>query len=77
MREAFHVELSAQRLFEAPTIAQLAETIAADVQALRLAEDAEARRSEEMLQMVEALSDEEVAALLARQGDSLNIARSG
>ena len=37
MREAFRVELSAQRLFEAPTIAELAVTIDADVRALRAA----------------------------------------
>jgi acyl carrier protein len=67
MREAFQVELSAQRIFEAPTIAQLATTIEADVRTLRLAEEEEARQSEEMLRMVEQLSEEEVTALLAKQ----------
>ena len=67
MREAFRVELSAQRIFEAPTIAQLATTIEADIEAIRLAEEEEARQSEETLRMVEQLSEEEVTALLAKQ----------
>ena len=71
MREAFRVELSAQRLFEAPTIAELAVTIDADVRALRAAEE-EAARSEEMLRMVEQLSEDEVAALLARRDGPTN-----
>jgi acyl transferase domain-containing protein/acyl carrier protein len=70
LREAFQVELSAQRLFEAPTIAQLAATMEADLQAQRLAEEEEAARSEELLKMVEQLSEEEVAALLAQQDES-------
>ena len=74
MREAFQVELSAQRIFEAPTIAQLAVTIEADMRAQQLAEEEEARRAEEMLRMVEALSEDEVAALLAKQDDSSRVA---
>jgi acyl transferase domain-containing protein/acyl carrier protein len=70
MRDAFHVELSAQRLFEAPTIAQLSATIEADMKAMRRAEAEEEARTEEMLRMVEGLSDEEVAALLAKQDES-------
>jgi hypothetical protein len=73
MREAFRVELSAQRIFEAPTIAQLAVTIQADMRAQQLAEEEDARRSEEMLRMVEALSEDEVAALLAKQDDSSRV----
>jgi acyl carrier protein len=69
LREAFRVELSAQRLFEAPTIVELAKTIEADMLALRQAEDEEAARTEEMLKLVEQLSEEEVAELLAKQGD--------
>jgi acyl carrier protein len=75
MREAFRVELSAQRIFEAPTIAQLAVTIEADMRAQQLADEEEARRSEEMLRMVESLSEEEVAALLAKQEDSSRVAK--
>ena len=70
MRDAFHVELSAQRLFEAPTIVQLAATIEADVKALRRAEEDEDARIEEMLKMVEQLSEEEVAALLSKQDET-------
>jgi acyl transferase domain-containing protein/acyl carrier protein len=70
MREAFRVEISAQRLFEAPTIAQLAATIEAEMRAQQLADEEDARRSEEMLTMVEALTEDEVVALLARQDDS-------
>jgi acyl carrier protein len=69
MREAFRVELSALRLFEAPTIAGLAATVEAEMLALRQAEDEEEARTEEMLKLVEQLSEEEVAELLARQDD--------
>ena len=68
MRDAFHVELSAQRLFEAPTIVQLAATIEADIEAMRQAEADEDARTEELLKMVEQLSEEEVAALLSEAG---------
>jgi acyl transferase domain-containing protein len=74
MREAFQVELSAQRIFEAPTIAQLAATIQADIRAQQLADEEDARRSEEMLRMVEALSEDEVAALLAKQDEAPRVA---
>jgi acyl transferase domain-containing protein len=69
MREAFHIELSAQRLFEAPTIVELATSIEAEVLAQRQAEKEEAERTEEMLRLVEQLSEEEVTELLAKQGD--------
>jgi len=62
-----HVELSAQRLFEAPTVAQLAATIERH-QAMRQARRTEDSRTEEMLKMVEQLSEEEVAALLSKAG---------
>jgi acyl carrier protein len=68
LRYAFQVELSAQRLFEAPTIAQLAESIQEEIGKARAGEDdREQRRLEEMLDMVENLSEEEVVALLAKQ----------
>jgi acyl carrier protein/NADP-dependent 3-hydroxy acid dehydrogenase YdfG len=69
MRDAFHVEISAQRLFEAPTIVQLAATIEADIKTMREAEVDEEARTEELLTMVEQLSEEEVAALLSKQDD--------
>jgi len=71
LRDAFRVELSAQRLFERPTVAELAATIEADIKALRQAEEEEAVRTEELLKMVEQLTEEEVAAILAEQDDSL------
>jgi acyl carrier protein len=69
MRDAFQVELSAQRLFEAPTVAQLAVTIDADMKAMRQAQEQEDARTEEMLKLVEDLTEEQVAALLAKQDD--------
>jgi acyl carrier protein len=69
MRDAFHVEISAQRLFEAPTVVQLAATIEADIKTMRQAEADEEARTEELLKMVEQLSEEEVAALLSKQDD--------
>jgi acyl carrier protein/NADP-dependent 3-hydroxy acid dehydrogenase YdfG len=69
IRESFDVELSAQRLFEAPTVGELGATIRADLQAMRLAEEDEAKRMEETLKLVEQLSEEEVAELLAKHGD--------
>jgi acyl transferase domain-containing protein len=70
LREAFKVELSPQRLFEAPTVGQLAVTIETGLLSLRQAEDEEDARTEEMLRMVEQLSEDEVAALLAAQDSS-------
>src|SRR5262249_6756975 len=71
LRDAFRVELSAQRLFERPTVAELAATIEADIKALRQAEEEEAVRTEELLKMVEQLTEEELPASLAEQDDPL------
>jgi acyl transferase domain-containing protein len=71
LRDAFRVELSPQRLFERPTVAELAATIEADIKALRQAEEEEAVRAEELMKMVEQLTEEEVAAILAEKDDSL------
>ncbi len=76
MRDAFDVELSAQRLFERPTINELASTIEAEMKASGQAEEDEATRTEEMLRMVEELSDDEVAALLAQPDDGLKMKAS-
>ena len=76
MREAFHVELSAQRLFERPTIIELASTIEADMKANRQADEDEATRTDELLRIVEELSDEEVAALLAQPDDGVKVKAS-
>ena len=55
-----------QRLFEAPTVAQLAESIERDVAAAEEAARLEQERLAEMLlRLVEQLSDSEVAERLA------------
>jgi acyl carrier protein len=78
LRDAFQVELSAQRLFEAPTIAQLAQTIEQEISQVKAQEaEREQQRLEEMLNMVENLSDEEVAELLAAHGDPTEEATHG
>jgi acyl transferase domain-containing protein/acyl carrier protein len=64
LREAFQVEIPAQRLFEAPTIAQLAASIEASLAARGPAET-EQERLARMLELVESMSEEEVGALLA------------
>jgi acyl transferase domain-containing protein len=64
LREAFQVEIPAQRLFEAPTIAQLAASIEASLAAGGPAESEEERLAQ-MLALVEGMSEEEVSALLA------------
>jgi acyl transferase domain-containing protein len=70
LRDAFHVELSAQELFEAPTIARLAENIEQEISRARTDEaEREQQRLEEMLDLVENLSEVEVAELLAKHGE--------
>jgi NAD(P)-dependent dehydrogenase (short-subunit alcohol dehydrogenase family)/acyl carrier protein len=63
LRDAFQVEIAAQRLFEAPTIAQLAETIETSL-AAQPPKESEEERLARMLELVEGLSEEEVAELL-------------
>jgi acyl transferase domain-containing protein len=70
MREAFQVELSAQRLFEAPTVAQLAETIQADLRDAKQALLQDEEKMTEMLNLVESMSDAEVAELLDKANES-------
>jgi acyl transferase domain-containing protein len=64
LREAFQVEIPAQRLFEAPTIAQLAASIEASL-AAQSSPESEDERLARVLEMVEGMSEEEVAKLLA------------
>jgi hypothetical protein len=63
LREAFQVEIPAQRLFEAPTIAQLAASIEASL-ASQGPVETEDERLARMLELVEGMSEEEVGALL-------------
>jgi NAD(P)-dependent dehydrogenase (short-subunit alcohol dehydrogenase family)/acyl carrier protein len=63
LRDAFQVEVPVRDLFDAPTVALLAEKIE---QARRL-EERDVERIDEMLQLVEQLSEDEIEALLARQ----------
>ncbi len=70
VREAFGVELPPQRIFETPTIAQLSESIERDIEQASVdQEQQEQERMEELLRMVEGLSESEVADLLASSGE--------
>ena len=65
----YRLEIPVQRLFEAPTIAQLAESIERDLQTGRTDEVAKGETEiKEMLDLVESLSDREVQELLGRIG---------
>jgi acyl transferase domain-containing protein len=78
LRDAFQVELSAQRLFEAPTIAELAQSIEQEISQVQAQEvERDQQRLEQMLNMVESLSDEEVAELLAAHGNPAEEAAHG
>jgi acyl carrier protein len=71
LREAFQVELSAQRLFEAPTVAQLAGTIELELKKVQAEEEQrEQEQLEELLDLVENLTDEQVSEMLARESTS-------
>jgi acyl transferase domain-containing protein len=63
LRSAFQVELPVQRLFEAPTIAQLAESIERSRGAVQSDEQVVA----ELLELVEGLSESELEELLKQQ----------
>jgi acyl transferase domain-containing protein/acyl carrier protein len=66
IRVLFQVEVAPQRLFEAPTIEQFAASIEADMEKAKADQQRqEEERMAELLTVVEGLSDEEVAALLA------------
>jgi acyl transferase domain-containing protein len=66
IRESFQIELPPQRLFESPTVAQFSAGIDADVQAAQeQAAQAEETRITELLDLVEGLSEDQVAEMLA------------
>jgi acyl carrier protein len=66
LRSAFQVEFPVQRLFEAPTIAQLAESIEHSVGAGQQDEQVVAQ----LLELVEGLSESELEELLRQQDDA-------
>jgi len=67
IRESFQVEMPPQRVFEAPTVSQFAASIDADIAlAKQRLEQQEEKRVAELLDLVEGLSEEEVAAMLAK-----------
>ena len=74
LRETLNVELSAQRLFEKPTVAELAASLHSEIKAA--SPDESAAVTEEMLKLVEAMSDEEVAALLVESEGALKVRAS-
>jgi acyl carrier protein len=74
LRETLNVELSAQRLFEKPTVAELAASLQSEIKAA--SPDESAAVTEEMLKLVEAMSDEEVAALLVESEGALKVRAS-
>jgi acyl carrier protein len=74
LRETLNVELSAQRLFEKPTVAELAASLQSEIKAV--SPDESAAVTEEMLKLVEAMSDEEVAALLVESEGALKVRAS-
>jgi acyl transferase domain-containing protein/ubiquinone/menaquinone biosynthesis C-methylase UbiE len=63
LREKFQIELPVQRLFEAPTIAELAESVVKEASA----RPTESAGVEDLLAAVEGMSDEEVERLLAAE----------
>jgi acyl transferase domain-containing protein len=66
IRESFRIELPPQRLFEAPTVAQFAATIEADVRAMKeQTAQQEAARMAELLDLVEGLTEDQVVEMLA------------
>lgn len=63
LRSTFQIEVSVHRLFECPTIAELAEAV--DKQ--RKSDELDDKGMAELLELVEGLSDTEVREMLARQ----------
>jgi NAD(P)-dependent dehydrogenase (short-subunit alcohol dehydrogenase family)/acyl carrier protein len=65
LREAFHVELTMRHLFDAPTIAELTRSIAQTREAAIDQTD----QIDQMLKLVEQLSENEIQQLLSEQRD--------
>lgn len=71
LREIYEMDIPVQRIFEAPTIAQLAESIERDLESTVITTEADVtttgdgdEKLEEMLNLVEGLSESELDALL-------------
>jgi acyl transferase domain-containing protein len=70
LRETFEIELPIQRVFEFPTVAQLAESIDRDVAAAQQAlTQPDEETLAELLELVENMSAEEIAALINDEDD--------
>ena len=67
LREAFQIEFPVHRIFEAPTITELAESIEKN----RRAVEEEELKTAQLMDFVEQLSESEVRALLEQNDDSL------
>jgi acyl transferase domain-containing protein len=61
LRDIFHLEISMRNLFDSPTVAELCERI----ERMRQTAEKDIEQINEMLQLVEQLSEDEVRALLA------------
>jgi acyl carrier protein len=66
LRDTFHVDLSVHSLFDAPTVAELAESIEKSGRAVQ--DDVE--KIDRMLKLVEQFSEDEIRALLTEQEDT-------
>jgi acyl transferase domain-containing protein/acyl carrier protein len=67
LREAYGFEVPVQRVFEAPTVAELAERISRELAAQVEPEEGDEKLAA-ALRIVEQLTDEEVSGMLAREG---------
>jgi amino acid adenylation domain-containing protein len=65
VRESFRVDLPLRRIFETPTVAELAESMLADE-----VSGARVERTAEILLQVAAMSDDEVETMLGESGDA-------
>jgi acyl transferase domain-containing protein len=77
LREVFELDLPVQRIFEAPTIAQLSESIERDRQAISESEAAAGEddgKLEDMFSLVEGLSESELDALL-KEAEAMQITK--
>ena len=67
LRESFQVELTVRDLFDAPTVAEIAERI----ESSRRSVEEDTDEVDQVLRLVEQLSEDQLRELLARQGDTI------